>query len=99
MKNLLERDKKRRTLFLVKELSRKALKYIFFNTELPLKARWAAGQLFADLPSQGSFARINARCVNTYRGRSVLKTFRFSRIVFREYARFGLITGVFKKSW
>jgi small subunit ribosomal protein S14 len=98
MKNLLERDKKRRTLFLGKELSQKALKYILFNTELPLKARWAAGKFFANLPRQGNSARISARCVNTFRGRSVLKTFRLSRIAFREYARFGLIAGVFKKS-
>jgi len=99
MKNLLERDKKKRSLFLRKELSRKALKYIFSNTQLPLKVRWAAGLRLGNLPRQSNSIRINTRCVETYRGNATLKTFRLSRIILRDYARFGQITEVTKKSW
>lgn len=99
MKNLLERDKKKRNLFLSKELSRKALKYIYFNTQLPLKTRWAAGLRLGNLPRQSNPIRINNRCVETYRGNSNSRTFRLSRIIFRDYARFGQITEMTKKSW
>jgi len=99
MKNLLERDKRKRRLFLSKELSRKALRYIYFNSQLPLKTRWAAAFRLGNLPRQSNFIRINTRCAETFREKSVLKTFRLSRILFRDYARFGQIAGITKKSW
>jgi small subunit ribosomal protein S14 len=99
MKNLLERDKKKRNLFLRKELSRKALKYIITNTQLPLKIRWAAGLRLSKLPRHSNHVRINTRCTETFRGKSVLNPFRLSRIFFRDYARFGQITGITKRSW
>ena len=99
MKNLLERDKKKRNLFLRKELSRKALKYIYLNSQLPLKIRWAAALRLGNLPRQSNFVRINTRCVESSREKSVLKTFRLSRILFRDYARFGQIVNITKKSW
>ena len=84
MKNLLERDKIKRVLFSRKESSRVALKYICSNKQLPLKVRWVAGVQLASLP---------------LRSNSVFRDFRLSRILFRDYARFGQIAGIIKKSW
>ena len=99
MKNLLERDKIKRVLFSRKESSRVALKYICSNKELPLKVRWAAGVRLASLPLKSSPVRIKNRCTETFRSNSVFRDFRLSRIFFRDYARFGQIAGITKKSW
>ena len=99
MRNLLERDKIKRILFSRKESSRVALKYICSNKELPLKVRWAAGVRLASLPLKSSPVRIKNRCTETFRSNSVFRDFRLSRIFFRDYARFGQIAGITKKSW
>jgi small subunit ribosomal protein S14 len=99
MKNLLERDKKKRHLLLRQEFSRVALKYIFLNKELPLKVRWVAGLRLAKLPFGSNPAKTKNRCVETFRGAATIRDFRLSRILFRDSARFGQIAGVIKKSW
>ena len=96
MKSLLKRDKKKRNFFSKKELFRKVLYFIAFSGFLPLKARWMANQSFSQ---QGNFVQIRTRCLETFRGKSVLKIFRISRIVFRNFARSGQIVGLLKKSW
>jgi len=99
MKNLLERDKIKRALFSRKESSRIALKYIFLNKQLPLKVRWLAGIRLTNLSFKSCPVRIKNRCSETFRSNSAFRDFRLSRIFFREYARFGQIYGVTKKSW
>ena len=99
MKNLLERDKLKRVLFSRSESSRVALKYISSNKNLSLKVRWAAGNRLARLPLRSNPAKIKNRCAETFRSNSVLRDFRLSRIFFRDYARFGQIPSITKKSW
>jgi small subunit ribosomal protein S14 len=99
MKNLLERDKIKRVLFSRKESSRVALKYIFSNRQLPLKVRWMAGIQLSKLPLRSNPVRIKNRCSETFRSNSAFRDFRLSRIFFRDYVRFGQLTGVVKKSW
>jgi len=99
MKNLLERDKTKRVLFSRKESSRVALKYIFSNRQLPLKVRWMAGIQLSKLSLRSNPVRIKNRCSETFRSNSAFREFRLSRIFFRDYVRFGLLTGVVKKSW
>jgi small subunit ribosomal protein S14 len=99
MKNLLERDKIKRALFFRKESSRVALRYIFFNKKFPLKVRWIAGVKLSKLPLRSNPIRIQNRCSETFRSSSAFREFRLSRIFFRDYARFGQLTGVIKKSW
>jgi small subunit ribosomal protein S14 len=99
MKNLLERDKIKRALFSRKEPSRIALKYIFSNKQLPLKVRWLASIQLTRLPLKSSPVRIKNRCSETFRNNSAFRDFRLSRIFFRDYVRFGQISGVTKKSW
>lgn len=43
--------------------------------------------------------KIKNRCVTSLRSRSVLRSFRLSRIVFRVSASSGLLLGVKKSSW
>ena len=99
MKNLLERDKIKRALFSRNESSRVALKYISSNKELPLKVRWLAAVELSKLPLKSSPVKIRNRCSETFRSNSAFRDFRISRIFFRDYARFGQIAGVTKKSW
>ncbi|KAI3881520.1 hypothetical protein MKX03_035598 [Papaver bracteatum] len=51
------------------------------------------------LPRNSSFTRIVNRCVFTGRARAVYNMFRMSRIVFRDLADKGALTGVKKSSW
>ena len=99
MKNLLERDKIKRAFFSREESSRVALKYICSNKRLPLKVRWLAGVRLAELPLKSSPTKMKNRCSETFRSNSAFRDFRLSRIFFRDYARFGQIVGVTKKSW
>jgi small subunit ribosomal protein S14 len=99
MKNFLERDRIKRALFSRKEPSRIALKYIFSNKRLPLKVRWLAGIELTKLPLKSSPVKITNRCSETFRRNSAFRDFRLSRMFFREYAQFGQISGVIKKSW
>lgn len=99
MKNIFERDKNKRNSFLKKEFYKAALQFIRSKEELPLGVRWSAGVKLSNLSRKGNLCNIKNRCTETFRGRSVMKNFRMSRIIFRDFARFGQILGVTKKSW
>jgi small subunit ribosomal protein S14 len=99
MKNLLARDKTTRDLFLEKELTKKAVKFLRTNSQLSLLVRWAVGKQLVKVSPLVSPVKMKNRCVGTFRGKSVLRPFRLSRILFRDYARSGQMLGVFKKSW
>ncbi|CAI9386042.1 30S ribosomal protein S14 [Niallia circulans] len=51
------------------------------------------------LPRDSSATRLKNRCEVTGRPRGYLRTFKMSRITFREYAHKGQIPGVKKSSW
>lgn len=46
-----------------------------------------------------SFVRLKNRCIITNRAKSVIRFFQMSRIVFRNYAREGMLPGVKRSSW
>jgi small subunit ribosomal protein S14 len=47
----------------------------------------------------GSMILVKNRCKVTGRSKSILRYYKVSRIVFREMASFGLLSGVKKSSW
>lgn len=95
----IERDKKRRKLVAKYETKRLRLKSIVYDTSLPQEIRWNASLQLAKLPRNSSKVRIRNRCVITGRPRGVYRQFKISRIMLRELASSGLLTGVKKSSW
>nr|QIQ23006.1 ribosomal protein S14 [Coleochaete scutata] len=63
------------------------------------KIRSEYGLKLAKLPRNSSRTRIRNRCIITGRSRSILKTFRISRIMFRTLASEGNLVGIRKSSW
>mmetsp|Transcript_3901 Transcript_3901/g.8576 ORF Transcript_3901/g.8576 Transcript_3901/m.8576 type:complete len:110 (-) Transcript_3901:30-359(-) len=90
-------DVLRRHLYAKSEVQRRVLKAITFNQELPLSVRVAASQRLAKFPLNSSFSRINSYCIFSGRSRAVIKEFRMSRLVFRDFVQRGLLPGVKKK--
>lgn len=99
MKNLIEKDKKRRYLYAHYEKKYLILKYLSQNLNLPIKIRHKAQEKLSQLPLHGARTRIRNRCVLTGRGRSVYKKFRLSRLMLRQLALQGELVGVKKISW
>jgi len=99
MKNLIERDKKRRNLVLKYEQKRAVLKYLISNRNLSTGTRWQAGLDLSHLTKNSSKIRLNSRCIVTGRGKSISRSFRLSRIMLRMFASSGSISGLRKSSW
>lgn len=99
MTALVERDKKRRKLVEKYELKRLELKNIINSTSLPIKIRWEATLKLSKLPRNSSKVRLRNRCVITGRSRGVYRDFKMSRIMFRQLASNGELSGVRKSSW
>jgi len=99
MKNLIERDKKKRLFVAKYEQKRFILKTIVTNCNLSLSVRWLASMELAALPKNSSRIRLNNRCTATGRGKAVLRSFRISRISLRTLGSCGLISGLTKSSW
>lgn len=93
------RDQFKRLQFEEHEVTRKALKYITANTELPSKVRLEAQLKLASMPKYTSYNQVHNRCVASGNARSVITDFKLNRTAFRERARAGLIPGVKKASW
>jgi small subunit ribosomal protein S14 len=98
MKSTSKLDQKKRKDFFNMELRRKLLKYILFNKKLSVHLRWSAHSNFKRLPPNSSIVKVKRRCVLTLRRKSVIKKFRLSRIFFRNFAAFGQVIGLIKKS-
>ena len=99
MKNLIEKDKKRRYLYATYEKQYFILKYLVHNVNLPQSVRQEAQIKLEKLPYYGSKIRLRNRCVLTGRSRAVYKKFKLSRLMFRKLALSGEIIGVKKISW
>lgn len=98
-KSVIERNKKRIRLYNKYRFIREELKKQVRNESLSLEKRLEAQKKLSELPRNSSRTRIRNRCHVTGRGRGYLGFFGISRIVFREYASFGLLPGVKKASW
>lgn len=81
------------------EVTRKALKHIARNTEMPAKARLEAQLQLAAMPKYTCASQIRNRCVASGHSRSVISDFKLNRTAFRNRALAGQIPGVVKASW
>jgi small subunit ribosomal protein S14 len=99
MSNSIQRDKKKRLIFLKHELKRLELQTFIHDMKMSKDVRYKMLQKLNRLPRNSSQVRIKNRCVLTGRGHSVLRFCGLSRIKFRELASQGLLMGVLKASW
>ena len=99
MKKYLLKDLLRRKQIAKLELKKQKLKYLFKNNELPFNIRLGAQLKLNSLPRNASKVRIKNYCVVSGRSTGVYKSFRLSRIKFRELALAGLLPGIIKSSW
>lgn len=97
--NKMLKDLKVRKTVQKYEGKRAELKSIFYNQALPESVRSSAFIKLDKLPKNSSITRVRNRCVLTGRGRSIYKTFKMSRLCFRELASIGSIPGISKSSW
>lgn len=74
------KDQFKRLQFAEHEISRKALKYIARNTELPSKTRLEAQLQLASMPKYTSYTQIRNRCVASGHAKSVLSDFKLNRV-------------------
>ncbi|KAK7205530.1 hypothetical protein BZA70DRAFT_278337 [Myxozyma melibiosi] len=81
------------------EPERRALKYITYNTTLPMAARVQAQMKLSGMPSNTRMTMVKNRCVMTGKGRSILSKFKMCRFVFKEMAKRGEIPGVRRANW
>jgi small subunit ribosomal protein S14 len=100
MKNLIERDQKRRNLVRKIEKKRRSLKQLVYNRkEIDLENRWSANTKLGKLKRDSSKSRVRNRCLYTGRSRGVLKQFRMARHFFRDKSKNGFLPGFIKASW
>jgi len=92
-------DLKKRLYVYKYDFIRYKLKFIINNTLLHPAIRYKAQLKLNNLIKNSIKIRLKNRCVLTGRSRSVYKKFKLSRIMFRELALKGLLTGVRKASW
>uniref|UniRef100_A0A0D6R4S4 Small ribosomal subunit protein uS14m n=1 Tax=Araucaria cunninghamii TaxID=56994 RepID=A0A0D6R4S4_ARACU len=93
------RDHKCRILAAKYELKRVLYKAALRDPNLPSDLRAKFRDKLSRLPRNSSFVRLRNRCIFTGRSRAVYRKFRMSRIVFRELACKGELTGIRKASW
>lgn len=99
MKNIVNRDQKRRNLFLKNELKRVQYKSIIKNFFISGDKKDEYVTKLNKIKRNSSKVRVKNRCVLTGRGKAVYRFCRLSRIRFRELASRGLLLGVSKSSW
>ncbi|ODV94821.1 hypothetical protein PACTADRAFT_50679 [Pachysolen tannophilus NRRL Y-2460] len=81
------------------EVTRNALKFIARNTALPARARLEAQLQLTTMPHYTRMNQISNRCVDSGRGKGILRDFRLCRYQFREQALSGVLPGVKKGIW
>jgi small subunit ribosomal protein S14 len=100
MKKHLISDKKKRKLTLKYENKRIILKSILKNSNLFKTTRWNASLLLTDLCYNNiTKTRLVNRCILTGRKGKFRQSYRFSRLIFLNLARNGLINGIRKSTW
>lgn len=102
MKRLV--DKKRRLVYKNNEMFLVILKFILnnnqlFNNKFFVNNLYNKNKLVFKFLRSNSLNKIVNYCVISGRSRGVLKNFKISRIVLREYAMKGFIIGLYKSSW
>ncbi len=78
---------------------RETLRKQSVDMKLPVEERVLARQKLAALPRNSAYTRVRRRCLLSGRSRGNLKKFMLSRLMFRDLASKGEISGVRKASW
>jgi small subunit ribosomal protein S14 len=99
MANFVNRDKKRRKLYLNTFKKRNNLKIILKDKDISLSEKYQAQLKLNKLDKNSSRTRLKKRCILTGQSRSVVSPFNISRIQLRDLLSHGLIPGVRKSSW
>lgn len=99
MSKYIEKEKKRRFLFLKYESRRLVLKSLVKNSNLPFSIREKAVFDLSRFPKDSSKVRLKNRCILSGRGRFILSSFSLSRLMIRKLACEGFIPGLRKSSW
>lgn len=100
MKKHIISDIKKRKLVLKYENKRIILKSILKNSNILKTTRWNANLLLTEsCYTNTTKTRLVNRCVFTGRKGKFRQSFRFSRLVFLNLARNGLIYGICKSAW
>lgn len=93
------RDNFKRQMFEQHEVTSRALKFIARNGALPQKVRLEAQVQLSSMPNYTRGNQLKGRCVETGRGKGVIRDFRLCRYQFRLQALQGLLPGVRKGVW
>ncbi|GME74081.1 unnamed protein product [[Candida] boidinii] len=93
------RDNFKRQMVEQNEITSRALKFIARNVSLPQRVRLEAQIQLSSMPNYTRTNQLNSRCVDSGRGKGVIRDFRLCRYQFREQALSGLLTGVKKGVW
>jgi small subunit ribosomal protein S14 len=99
MNKSIQKEKKKRFLFLKYEQTRILLKAISSNLNFSESIRQKAALDLNKLPKDSSKVRFRNRCALTGRGRFILSSFSLSRLMLRKLACEGMIPGLRKASW
>nr|AHX24998.1 30S ribosomal protein S14 [Nannochloropsis oculata] len=89
--------KKKQSLFLKYERTRKILKTIVMNSTLPHQLREKAQTELNQLPRDTSIVRHKNLCILTGRSKSLFSGYKLSRLMLQKLSRDGMLTG-FRKS-
>ena len=93
------RDMRNRKSVAENELKRQALRYVIRNETLPQRTRIQAQLALNAFPGMARPGHVRNRCVETGRGRGVMREFRLCRFQFRLAALRGDLPGVMKSTW
>lgn len=99
MKSRILRDIRNRSAFAAAEVQRQAYRYITRNETLPIRTRQLAQLALNAMPRETRLVNIKNRCLETGRGRGVLRDFRLCRFQVRLKALRGDLPGVMKSTW
>ena len=95
----MQRDARKRALCVLHGPLRARLNCLRHNGFLPLEMKQLADQEISCLPKQSDYASCNNRCILTGRPRGNKKRWRISRMMFRNFADHGLMSGIMRGKW
>lgn len=99
MTKFVEKEKKKRIIYIRYEKTRLLLKSILKNSNVSEILRQKAALNLSLLPKNSSKVRLRNRCFLTGRGRFILSSFNLSRLMLRKLANEGVINHLKKASW
>ena len=95
----IQSNEKRKRLSKKYSARRAELRKVMKDQNASEEEKATAQMRLQKLPRNSAKERVRNRCEVTGRPRAFLRTFRLSRIAFRELALQGMIPGVTKSSW